>query len=115
MESSLAFEHGLEIILLMILDFQRGDLLTSRLIEPHEFHESVSEPLNPEIEERIIQAFGHSRFEFEATLHRKLELLTNGFVLSRTELRHHLENMEIKGIVSSSQFLGMRCWTRRSS
>ena len=66
----------------------------------------------PEIEQRILWAFGKSIIEFEATLYKKFQLIANEIILSMNDFREHLENMEARGLVASSDFEGIRSWSR---
>ncbi|MFW9788112.1 MAG: hypothetical protein ACFFE2_16415 [Candidatus Thorarchaeota archaeon] len=65
----------------------------------------------PLIEDKIILSFGHAIIEFEATLYEKFLLLTKGVALTCKEFREHLENMEERGLIVSSEFLEKRCWS----
>jgi len=66
----------------------------------------------PEVEQKILWAFGKSIIEFEATLYLKFQLIARDIVLSMNEFRWHLENMEERGLVASSEFEGIRSWSR---
>lgn len=66
----------------------------------------------PQIEDLILWAFGKSIIEFEATLFHKFHLLSGDIVLSKKEFRWHLENMKARGLVFSSEFEGVRSWSR---
>jgi len=66
----------------------------------------------PEVEEIIIWAFGHAIIEYEATLYQKFHILSKEIVLNKNEFRWHLENMEERGVVYSSNFKGVRSWSR---
>ena len=66
----------------------------------------------PEIEQKILWAFGDSIIEFEAALYEKLHLMAEDIVLGMNEFRWHLENMEERGILKSSEFRGVRSWSR---
>ncbi|TFG29205.1 hypothetical protein EU528_10015 [Candidatus Thorarchaeota archaeon] len=70
----------------------------------------VKSTVPPEIEELILQSFGHSILEFEGTLYMKFLKLTNGLVVTCQEFKDHLKNMEERGIVIETEFLGKRCW-----
>ena len=66
----------------------------------------------PEIEQKILWAFGHSIIEFEATLYEKFHILSGDIVLSMNDFRWHLENMEERGLVVATRFKGIRSWNR---
>ena len=66
----------------------------------------------PEIEELILWAFGNAIIEFEATLYEKFHILSGEIVIGKNEFRWYLENMEERGIVASSEFKGIRSWSK---
>ena len=74
----------------------------------------VKSTVPPEVEDIIILSFGHSILEFEATLYQKFLQLTDGLVVTCREFQEHLQNMEERKIVISTEFLGRRCWVRPS-
>jgi len=69
----------------------------------------------PVVEDLIILSFGHSILEFEATLYQKFLQLTDGLVVTCREFKDHLRNMEERQIVSSTEFLGKKCWALTSN
>ncbi len=71
----------------------------------------VKNTVPPEIEDMILLSFGHAILEFEATLYQKFLRITNGLVVTCREFQDHLKNMEERGIVNLTEFLGKRCWT----
>lgn len=71
----------------------------------------VKSTVPPEIEETILLSFGHAILEFEATLYQKFLRITNGLVVTCREFQGYLKNMEERGVVISTEFLGKRCWT----
>ncbi len=68
----------------------------------------------PEIEQKILWAFGNAIIEFESTLYEKFHIISGGIILSKNDFLWHLENMEERRILVSSKFLGMRSWSRLS-
>jgi hypothetical protein len=68
----------------------------------------------PEVEQKILWSFGNAIIEFESTLYEKFRIISGGIILSMNEFRWHLENMEERGILVSSKFLGLRSWSRLS-
>ena len=70
----------------------------------------VTSTVPPQIEELILNSFGHAILEFEATLYQKFLHLTNGLVITCREFKDYLQNMEERGIVISTEFLGKKCW-----
>ena len=65
-----------------------------------------------EVEQLILWAFGKSIIEFEATLYEKFHLISEEIVLGKNEFLWHLENMEERGVLKSSEFKGIRSWSR---
>ena len=65
----------------------------------------------PTVEDFIILSFGTSILEFEATLYEKFLQLTDGLVITCREFKEYLQNMEERNIVTSTEFLGKKCWT----
>lgn len=80
--------------------------------------ESIEPPLAPpntvppQVEELIMWAFGKAIIEFEATLYHKFHLLSGDIVVGRNEFRWHLQNMEERGILASSEYKGVPSWSR---
>lgn len=66
----------------------------------------------PEVEDLILWAFGKAIIEFEATLFQKFNLLCGDIILNKNEFQWHLKNMEERGLVKSSEFRGVRSWSR---
>ena len=64
----------------------------------------------PEIEDLILLSFGHAILEFEATLYQKFLMITKGLVITCSDFKKHLSNMEERGIVMSIIFLGKPGW-----
>ena len=65
----------------------------------------------PTVEDYIILSFGNSILEFQATLYEKFLHLTDGLVVTCREFKEYLQNMEERNIVTSTEFLGKKCWT----
>lgn len=75
----------------------------------------VKSTVPPTVEDFIILSFGNSILEFEATLYQKILQLTDGLIVTCKEFKDHLQNMEERKIVVSTEFLGKKCWTMASS
>ena len=69
----------------------------------------------PQIEELILLSFGHAILEFEATLYQKFLHLTNGLVITCSEFKDHLQNMEERELVIATEFLGKKSWALGSN
>lgn len=69
----------------------------------------------PLIEELILLSFGHAILEFEATLYQKFLHLTNGLVITCSEFKDHLQNMEERELVIATEFLGKKSWALGSN
>ena len=74
----------------------------------------VKSTVPPEIEDKIILAFGNAIIEFEATLYQKFLMLTKGIAVTFLQFKDHLSNMEERGIVTSLEFLGKPGWALSS-
>ena len=57
-------------------------------------------------------AFGKAIIEFEATLYQKFHILSGDIVVGKNEFRWHLENMEERGFLASSEYKGVSSWSR---
>ncbi|MFW9965865.1 MAG: hypothetical protein ACFFEA_01800 [Candidatus Thorarchaeota archaeon] len=72
--------------------------------------ESIEPPLappntvSPQVEELIMWAFGKTLIEFGATLYQKFHILSGNIIIVKNEFRWHLENMEERGLLKSSDF-----------
>jgi hypothetical protein len=86
--------------------------LNARIVETPDGEKIVLNTVPPVIEDTILLSFGHSIIDFEATLYDKFLLLTKGLVITCQEFKEHLENMEERGIIIATDFLGKRCWAR---
>ena len=71
----------------------------------------VKSTVPPQVEDYILLSFGHSILEFEATLYQKFLQLTDGLIVTCREYKNHLQNMEERGILIASEFIGKKCWT----
>ena len=69
----------------------------------------------PVVEDFIILSFGNAITEFQSTLYEKFLHLTDGLIVTCNEFKAHLQNMEERKIVTSTEFLGKPCWTLNSS
>ena len=80
--------------------------------------ESIEPPLAPpntvppQIEDLILWAFGKALIEFEATLYHKFHLLSGNIVCGKNEFRWHLQNMEERGLLKSTEYKGVPSWSR---
>jgi hypothetical protein len=86
--------------------------LNARIVETPTGEKIVLSTVPPLIEDAILLSFGHSIIEFEATLYEKFLRLTRGVLVTCQEFKDHLENMEERGIIVSSEFMEKRCWSR---
>jgi hypothetical protein len=86
--------------------------MNARIVETPKGERIVLSTVPPIIEDAILLSFGNSVIDFEATLYEKFLVVTNGLAVTFTEFREHLENMEERGLVVSSEFLGKPCWAR---
>jgi len=68
-----------------------------------------------QIEDIILLSVGHAILEFEATLYQKFLHLTNGLVITCREFKDHLQNMEERELVISTEFLGKKTWALGSN
>ncbi|MFW9908453.1 MAG: hypothetical protein ACFFEF_07750 [Candidatus Thorarchaeota archaeon] len=85
----------------------------ARTIHLSNVHKVPKSTVSPEIEQKILWAFGKARTEFESTLYQKFHLLSKDIVLSMNEFRWHLENMEERGLITSGEFRGIKSWSMR--
>ncbi len=74
----------------------------------------VKSTVPPDVEDKILLAFGNAIYEFEATLYQKFLMLTKGLVVTCLQFKEHLRNMEERGIVTSIEFLGKPGWALSS-
>ena len=82
---------------------------------PSEAKEPILAPPNtvpPQVEELILWAFGKSIIEFEVTLYQKFHIISGDIICGRNKFRWHLENMEARGILKSSEYKGIPSWSR---
>jgi hypothetical protein len=85
--------------------------MNARIVETPTGERIVLSIVPPMIEDAIMLSFGHAIIEFEATLYEKFLHLTNGVVVTCDEFKEYLQNMEERGLIVSSEFLGKRCWS----
>jgi hypothetical protein len=86
--------------------------LNARIVETPYGEQIVLSTVPPFIEDTILQSFGHSIIDFEATLYEKFLHITRGLVITCQEFKDHLNNMEERGLIVSADFLGKRCWAK---
>jgi hypothetical protein len=86
--------------------------LNARVVETPNGEQIVLSTVPPLIEDAMLLSFGNSIIDFEATLYEKFLLVTNGLAVTCREFKEHLENMEYRGLITSAEFLGKRCWAR---
>jgi len=84
----------------------------ARTLDLSNIHKVPNSTVPPEVEQKILWAFGKSIIEFEVTLYEKFHLLSKEIVLGKNEFLWHLENMEERGILKSCKFKGIRSWSR---
>jgi hypothetical protein len=87
-------------------------MIDARTIDLSSINQIPSSTVPPEIEQKILWAFGESIIELETTLYEKFHILSGDIVLNMVEFRWHLENMESRLLVVSSEFKGVRYWSR---
>ncbi|MFW9832998.1 MAG: hypothetical protein ACFFEK_03300 [Candidatus Thorarchaeota archaeon] len=86
--------------------------MNARIVETPYGERIVLSTVPPLIEDAILLSFGHSIIDFEATLYEKFLQLTNGLVITYPEFKEYLANMEERGILVSSDFMGKHCWSQ---
>ena len=73
---------------------------------------SVKSTVPPEVEHKLLMAFGNSVVVDERDLFDMFQVISGEIDLTPLEFIWHLENMEERGLVAFSVFEGVRSWRR---
>ena len=73
---------------------------------------SVKSTVPPEVEHKLLMAFGNSIVVEERDLFDMINVISDEINLTPLEFIWHLENMEERGLVAFSVFEGVRSWRR---
>ena len=73
---------------------------------------SVKSTVPPVIESKLLMAFGNSVVVDERELYDMFHVISGEIHLTPIEFIWYLENMEERGLVSSSIFEGVRSWRK---
>lgn len=87
-------------------------LLDARPTEAKEPFLVPPKTVPPQIEELILWAFGKSIIEFEVTLYQKFHIISGDIICGKNQFHWHLQNMEERGILKSSEYKGIPSWSR---
>lgn len=85
-------------------------VMSARLTQHGRENRNIIGTVPPPIEDNIIVAFGYAILQFEDTLYLKFQMLTRGIEVTRAEFEDHLQNMEERGLIASTESLGKACW-----
>ncbi|MGY5853529.1 MAG: hypothetical protein RTU92_08200 [Candidatus Thorarchaeota archaeon] len=88
--------------------------IQARIQEMEEHHFAPKSTVPPEVEEKILLAFGNAIVELERNLWLKFNIISGEIVLGRNEFQWHLENMEARGLICSSEYDEVRSWSKSS-
>ncbi|MGY5875919.1 MAG: hypothetical protein RTU30_09250 [Candidatus Thorarchaeota archaeon] len=86
--------------------------IQTRIQEMEEHHFAPKSTVPPEVEEKILLAFGNAIVELERNLYQKFHIMSGDIVLGKNEFRWHLENMEARGLICSSEYDEVRSWSK---